>query len=50
MPNLAGLRSHTKRDLFTGQKIFVEINLKGKEAQKRIMTGQRLRKGGFAKR
>ena len=35
------LMYHTKRDPFTGQKIFVEKNLKGKEAQKRIITGQR---------
>ncbi len=35
------LMYYTKRDPFTGQKIFVEKNLKGKEAQKRIITGQR---------
>jgi len=37
----ATLMYYTKRDPFTGQKIFVEKNLKGKEAQKRIMIGQR---------
>ena len=35
------LMYYTKRDSFTGQKIFVEKNLKGKEAQKRIISGQR---------
>ncbi len=35
------LMYYTKRDPFTGQKIFVEKNLKGKEAQKRVITGQR---------
>jgi radical SAM superfamily enzyme YgiQ (UPF0313 family) len=35
------LMCYTKRDPFTGQKIFVEKNLKGKEAQKRIITCQR---------
>ena len=35
------LMYYTKRDPFTGQKIFVEKSLKGKEAQKRVITGQR---------
>ena len=39
----ATLMYYTQRDPFTGQKIFVEKSLKGKEAQKHIMTGQRHR-------
>ncbi|MCD6293330.1 MAG: DUF3362 domain-containing protein, partial [Deltaproteobacteria bacterium] len=39
----ATLMYYTKRDPFTEQKIFVEKSLKGKEAQKHIMTGQRHR-------
>jgi len=39
----ATLMYHTQRDPFTGKKIFVEKSLKGKEAQKHIMTGQRHR-------
>ena len=35
------LMYYTKRDPFTEQKIFVEKNLRGKEAQKQIITGQR---------
>ena len=35
------LMYYTKQNPFTGQKIFVEKNLKGKEAQKQIITGQR---------
>jgi len=46
----ATLMYYTQRDPFTGQKIFVEKNLKGKEAQKHIMTGQGRRQGGFTKR
>ena len=37
------LMYYTNRDPFTGQKIFVEKKLKGKEAQKQIITGQRHR-------
>ena len=46
----ATLMYYTQRDPFTGQKIFVEKSLKEKEAQKRIMTGQRRLQGGFTKR
>ena len=35
----ATLMHCTERDPFTGKKIFVEKSLKGREAQKRIMTG-----------
>ena len=35
------LMYYTKRDTYTGKKIFVEKNLRGKEAQKRVITGQR---------
>lgn len=37
----ATLMYYTKRDPFTGQKIFVEKSLKGKEAQKWVITGRR---------
>ncbi len=39
----ATLMYYTKRDPFMGKKIFVEKSVKGKEAQKHIMTGQRHR-------
>ncbi|MBW2709169.1 MAG: DUF3362 domain-containing protein, partial [Deltaproteobacteria bacterium] len=45
----ATLMYYTKWDPFTGQKIFVEKNLKGKEAQKRVITGERRWQGGFGK-
>lgn len=44
------LMYYTKRDPFMGQKIFVEKNLRGKEAQKQIITGNRSRQVGFKKR
>ncbi len=45
----ATLMYYTGRDPFTGGKIFVEKNMKGKETQKHIITGQRPRKGVFSK-
>jgi uncharacterized radical SAM protein YgiQ len=44
------LMYYTKRDPFTGKKIFVEKNLRGREAQKQIITGNRSRQVGFKKR
>jgi len=46
----ATLMYYTEQDPFTGGKIFVEKNQKGKEGQKGIITGQRPRKGVFSKR
>ena len=37
----ATLMYYTGRDPFTGEKIFVERNMKGKEAQKHMITGRR---------
>jgi len=46
----ATLMYYTGRDPFTGQKIFVEKSMKGKEAQKEIITGRPRRRGGPWKR
>jgi len=46
----ATLMYYTGRDPFTGRKIFVEKSMKGKEAQKQIITGRPRRRGGPWKR
>ena len=46
----ATLMYYTGRDPFTGQKIFVEKNMKGKEAQKHMITGRRKQKKSFSRR
>ncbi len=44
------LMYHTGRDPFTGQRIFVERNMKAKEAQKEVLTGRRGPKRGNTKK
>ena len=44
------LMYYTGRDPFTGGKIFVEKNLKGKEAQKQVLTGRRKQKKSLSRR
>ena len=46
----ATLMYYTGRDPFTGQEIFVEKHMKGKEAQKQIITGRPRERGGSSKR
>ena len=45
----SSLMYYTGRNPFTGEKIFVEKHLKGKEDQKSIITGVRGRRKGYAR-
>ena len=44
------LMYYTGRNPFAGKKIFVEKNLKGKEAQKQVITGRRKQKRSLSRR